>query len=54
VTEWLVFAFIVLLVAVDDLLHELLASMVAARDFAIDRLKGLRQKLRLLVRGVQR
>ena len=44
------FLFIVLVVAIDDILHELLWSLAVTRAAALDRLKSLRRKLRSALR----
>jgi hypothetical protein len=51
VTDWLVVAFIVLVIALDDILHELLWSIATTRAAFLDRLKSLRNKLRSRWRG---
>jgi hypothetical protein len=51
VADWIIFLFIVFVIAVDDILHELLWSFATTRAAVLDRLKSLRGKLRSLWRG---
>jgi hypothetical protein len=54
VTDWVIFLFIVFVIAVDDIVHELLWSFATTRAAVLDRLKSLRQKLRSLGRRARR
>lgn len=40
-TDWLIFAFIVFVVALDDILHELRWSISTTRAFILDRLRWI-------------
>jgi len=40
-TDWIIFAFIVVVVAVDDVLHELRWSISTTRAFVLDRLRWI-------------
>jgi len=54
VTDWVIFLFIVFVIAVDDIVHELLWSFATTRAAVLDRLKSLRKKLRSLGRRARR
>jgi hypothetical protein len=55
VSDWVVVAFIVLVIALDDLLHELFWSFSTTRAFILDRLRWIVfEKLRAFWRGAHR
>jgi len=51
VTDWIIVGFIVLVITVDDILHEVLWSFATTHAALLDRLKSLRTKLRARWRG---
>jgi hypothetical protein len=54
-TGWVIFAFIVFVIALDDVLRELWLSFTATRDFVLERLRWIVvEKLQSLWRGGQR
>jgi hypothetical protein len=54
-TDWLIFAFIVFVIALDDVLRELMMSFTTTRDFVRGRLRWIVvEKLQSLWRGGQR
>jgi hypothetical protein len=53
-TDWVIVTFIVLVIALDDIVHELLWSFATTRAAVLDRLKSLRKKLRSLRRRARR
>jgi hypothetical protein len=55
VTDWLRFVFIVFVVAVDDILNEMLSSLTTTRDLVRYRLRWIvLEKVRSLRRGADR
>jgi hypothetical protein len=52
VTGWFIFAFIILVIALDDVLRELWLSFTTTRDFVLERLRWIvLEKLQSVWRG---
>jgi len=55
VTDWFIFAFIVFVIVLDDVLREMWLSFTATRDFVLERLRWIvLEKLQSLWRGGHR
>ena len=55
VTDWFIFAFIVFVIVLDDVLREMWLSFTATRDFVLERLRWIvLEKLQSVWRGGHR